>query len=168
MRQNVLTYQICPHHESEIHGLLCHINKHTHSLAVVVVTFFHVTFCANLDCTGQPTWAISQKNYLSLCVWAPYESRGVSKAAGLMTPFTASWTPTGATWNCSNSSRIIQSLMRRTTHTVSRSTTQSLLRGRWKVIKYLLQQVGPSPSNQTNVKDLFKAKQNSAPPEEVV
>lgn len=50
--------------------------------------------------------------------------------------------------------------MRQTTHTVSRSTIQSLLRGQGKVIKYLQWQLGTRWFNQTRVKYLFQATKN--------
>lgn len=138
----VLTAQKCPFFISEIHGpryVSCtNTHIHTHTLCGSCGSYiFHVTFHVTLCSTGQQTSAVSWKNDVSLCVWAPWEAQGVSTAADLMTLFAASWTPTGTRWNCSNGSRTIQSLMRRTTHTVSRSTIQSLLRGQGKAIKYL-------------------------------
>lgn len=140
---------------------LAQTNTHTHRLCGSCSSYiFHVTFHVTLGSTGQQTSAVSWKNDVSLCVWAPWESRGVSTAADLMTLFAASWTPTGTRWNCSNGSRTIQSLMRRTTHTVSRSTVQSLLRGQGKVIKYLQWQLGTRWFNQTRVKYLIQAIKN--------
>lgn len=79
---------------------------------------------------------ISWNIFVSLCIWATKR------------PFTSSCTKTGMRWTCSNSSRTIQLPMRRRAPPASRSTIQSLLRGRRKVIKFLQQQAESSHSNQ--------------------